>query len=287
MPPRTLRHLSQAVLAVGAFHPQQPAASMTAALSACRWRVPSGAAANPAAAAASATALVNAVRGYDRRRYEKERRLLRAIANQDDISLADSIAVVKAYSLGQDLSLTAHVLCRKPEEGTKPVRGEVTLPVPVPASPAATSQDSGGSSGGAAILVFAKGAQADEAKRLGAAYVAAGQVTFDHCLSTKEMFPQVVKIARILGPQGLMPSPSKGTVSDNIESMMNALRATSKFALDSEGHISLDNLRSLVKAVIEAIPPKISAQTFIEGVVVTGPLMPGFKLPLKPFRDLM
>ncbi|KAJ1568176.1 hypothetical protein HK405_003394 [Cladochytrium tenue] len=254
MPPRTLPHLSRAVLATAAFHPQQPAASMPAALSACHRRVPPGSTANPASAAASATALVGAARGYDRRRYEKERRLLRAIANQDDISLADSIAVVKAYSLAQDLSLTAHVLCRKPEEGTKPVRGEVTLPVPVPASPVATAQDSGGSSGGAAIL----GAQADEAKRLGAAYV---------------------------GGEELIAQAS--TVSDNIESMMNALRATSKFALDSEGHISLDNLRSLVKAVIEAIPPKISAQTFIEGVVVTGPLMPGFKLPLKPFRDLM
>ncbi|KAI9366913.1 ribosomal protein L1-like protein [Zopfochytrium polystomum] len=238
------------------------------------------------------------VRCYDRKRYEKEKKLRRAIENQEDISLSDAMAVLKSYAMGQDKLVTAHVVCRKPEEGAKPVRGDVALPVPV---------STAGSS--AKILVFAKGPLADEARALGAAFVgdeeliaqvAAGQIEFDHCLSTKELFPQVVKIARILGPKGLMPSPSKGTVSDDIKQMMAALRATSKFEIDADGYISLElartawpnadiqkNLRAFVKAVIDAKPSKFNAITFVEGVSLSGPLLPGFKLPLRPFRDLM
>jgi ribosomal protein L1 len=38
-----------------------------------------------------------------------------------------------------------------------------------------------------------------------------GTLEFDALLATKEIFPKVIKLARILGPKGLMPSPAKGT----------------------------------------------------------------------------
>ena len=40
-----------------------------------------------------------------------------------------------------------------------------------------------------------------------------GTLEFDALLATKEIFPKVIKLARILGPKGLMPSPAKGTLA--------------------------------------------------------------------------
>ena len=58
-------------------------------------------------------------------------------------------------------------------------------------------------------------------------------------MSTPELFPQVIKIARILGPKGLMPSPGRGTVSNDIEGMMKSLSATTKYEMDSNAIVCL------------------------------------------------
>ncbi|KAJ3411231.1 hypothetical protein HDV05_002575 [Chytridiales sp. JEL 0842] len=236
-------------------------------------------------------------RFYYRKQYLKEKKLRRAQENQEDVTLEDAISVLRTYSLGQDKPVSAHVFCMKPEEGTKPVRGSLVLPTPV----AAKADKS-------IILVFAKGPQAEEAKSLGAhivggeelvAQVASGQVQFDRCLATREMFPQVVKIAKILGPKGLMPSPARGTVSDDVKSMMASMQATSNFEMDADQVVTLaigatawtdqnliGNLRALFKAILDARPPKTDISKFIESVNISAPLTPGLKLPLRPFRDL-
>jgi large subunit ribosomal protein L1 len=65
------------------------------------------------------------------------------------------------------------------------------------------------------------------------------KIKFDKVLSTKEMFPQVIKIAKYLGPKGLMPSPARGTVSDDIKGMMDSIMASTKFEMDGDGYIHL------------------------------------------------
>ncbi|KAJ3330742.1 glycerol ethanol, ferric requiring protein [Blyttiomyces sp. JEL0837] len=206
------------------------------------------------------------MRFYDKVRYKKEKKILRALQNQEDVSFAEAADVLKTYCLGQDKIISAHVQCQKPEEGSRPIRGEVTLPKAM-----ATDQKS-------TILVFSKGAEAEKAKELGADIVGAeeliaqiekGQIAFDKCIATKQMFPQVVKIAKILGPRGLMPSPARGTVSDDVEAMMAAMQASSKFEIDSDYNINLaisrttwsqedifKNLRAFLKAVVAAKPAK-------------------------------
>lgn len=56
---------------------------------------------------------------------------------------------------------------------------------------------------------------------------------FNKVLATKEVFPSVIKIAKFLGPKGLMPSPARGTVSDDVEGMMKSLKATTKYEMES------------------------------------------------------
>ena len=75
------------------------------------------------------------------------------------------------------------------------------------------------------VLVFAKGQKAEEALSAGADYagdeeyiekIKNGWLEFDSCIATPDMMREIGKIAKILGPKGLMPNPKTGTVTDNI-----------------------------------------------------------------------
>ncbi|KAJ3252653.1 hypothetical protein HK103_001356 [Boothiomyces macroporosus] len=119
------------------------------------------------------------------------------------------------------------------------------------------------------ILVFATGKDAELAKELGADIVGGvelleqitqNQLQFDRCLSTKQMFPNVVKIAKILGPKGLMPSPAKGTVGDDLTKMMGETNSTIKLEIRDKldlliGNTSWQNekLEANIKEVMKAV----------------------------------
>lgn len=83
------------------------------------------------------------------------------------------------------------------------------------------------------VAVFARGAQADEAKAAGADLVGAedlieiiqkGEINFDKCVATPDMMPLVSRVAKVLGPRGLMPSPKVGTVSANVGAAVKAVK---------------------------------------------------------------
>ena len=74
------------------------------------------------------------------------------------------------------------------------------------------------------VLVFAEGAQADEAREAGADYIADQEIVdkikndnwldFDVVIASPDMMRMVGPLGRILGPHGLMPNPKAGTVTD-------------------------------------------------------------------------
>ncbi|KAJ3028218.1 UNVERIFIED_CONTAM: hypothetical protein HDU68_002146 [Siphonaria sp. JEL0065] len=246
---------------------------------------------------ASSPLLLRSVRAYDRKLYNKQKKLLRDVENQSNVSLSDALSALRIYSMSDNKTLTAHVLVPKPEEGMKPIRGDVSLPHVVD-----TAADSG-------LSEKLLGKHAEEATKLGAQIVGgeellekieSGELVFDRCLATKEMFPKVLKIAKLLGPKGLMPSPGRGTVSDDIAGMINSIKSVNKFSADAQGIVNMDicktewndqqiheNLHALLKAVMTTKPPKTEASKFVEGVILSGPLLPGLKLPLRPFNDLL
>ena len=76
------------------------------------------------------------------------------------------------------------------------------------------------------VAVFAQGAKARDAEAAGADFVGAqelaekiqeGWTDFDVAIATPDMMPVVGQLGRILGPQGKMPNPKVGTVTEDIE----------------------------------------------------------------------
>jgi len=97
------------------------------------------------------------------------------------------------------------------------------------------------------VAVFAKDAKADEAKAAGADIVGAadliediqaGKIDFDIVISTPDMMGVLGKVARILGPKGLMPNPKTGTVTmDVTKAVENAKGGQVNFRVDKKGNI--------------------------------------------------
>ncbi|KAJ2757489.1 hypothetical protein H4S06_003159 [Coemansia sp. BCRC 34490] len=146
----------------------------------------------------------------------------------NSVPLEKAISILKAYEVGQpQQTVELHVHC-VPGKGQPPIRGSCVLPRAYRSAPIR-------------VLVFAEGAQAAEARDAGAdvvggeelvALVAAGQVEFDKCLATPGMLPKVARIARLLGPKGLMPTVNKGTVSDEIAQLVRFSKNAQDFRAD-------------------------------------------------------
>ena len=84
------------------------------------------------------------------------------------------------------------------------------------------------------VAVFAQGEKADEAKAAGADLVGAenlvdsilaGKIEFDRCIATPDMMGMAGRVARVLGPKGLMPNPKLGTVTTDVATAVKAAKA--------------------------------------------------------------
>lgn len=95
-----------------------------------------------------------------------------------------------------------------------------------------------------------------------------GFVDFDCCVATPDVMPKISKIARKLGPRGLMPSPKNGTVTNDIKkAISDALKGKVDFKNDKGGTIHcligkvnfdneaiIENIKSVIKAIKDSRP---------------------------------
>lgn len=104
-----------------------------------------------------------------------------------------------------------------PKQSDQQVRGAIALPH--------------GLGKNVRVVVFAKGPKENEAKAAGADYVGAedlvekingGWLDFDKCIASPDMMATVSKVAKVLGPRGLMPNPKVGTVTMNVGEAVTA-----------------------------------------------------------------
>ncbi len=158
----------------------------------------------------------------------------------------------------------------------------------------------------ARVLVFAKGAKADEAQAAGADYVGEAELVskiqgenwfdFDVVVATPDMMGVVGRLGKVLGPKGLMPSPKAGTVTMDVTKAINEIKAGKiEYRLDKTniihcpiGKVSFgkekltENFLTLMNAIVKAKPSTAKGQ-YLRSVAVASTMGPGIKLNTAKF----
>ena len=194
-------------------------------------------------------------------------------APKSPVSLEEAINFIKANpgaKFDESVELGMRMGC-DPRKSDQMIRGTVSLPH-------GTGKD-------VRVVVFAGGAAADAAKAAGAVAVGiddllekikGGWMEFDVAIATPEAMTSVRKLARVLGPRGLMPNPKTGTVTDDTAAAVTAQKAGKvEFRMDRQGNICVmigkmsftkeqlaDNANALLEAVRGARPAALKGQLF-------------------------
>ena len=150
------------------------------------------------------------------------------------------------------------------------------------------------------VLVIAKGDKADDAVKAGADYVGAeeiitkiqgGWLDFDVCITTPDMMGLVGRVARVLGPKGLMPNPKSGTVTmDVAKAISDAKAGKVEYRLDKTNNVHviigkvsfgkdklLENFNTVIEALAKAKPAAAKGQYF-RNVTIASTMGPGIKI---------
>lgn len=175
-----------------------------------------------------------------------------------------------------------------PTKGEQVVRGSVLLPHSIGKEPV--------------IIVFAKGDHADKAKNAGADHIGAedlvekiegGWTDFDYAVATPDLMGLVGKLAKILGPKGLLPNKKVGTVTFDVAPVITDLKKGRKFFRNDKnaivhftiGKVSFDkeklqdNLVTFLKALV-SVKPSSAKGKFLKNITVTSTMGPG--VPVNP-----
>lgn len=153
----------------------------------------------------------------------------------------------------------------------------------------------------AKVLVFAKGAKADEAQAAGADFVGEMDLVskiqnenwfdFDVVVATPDMMGVVGRLGKVLGPKGLMPSPKAGTVTMDVTKAVNEIKSGKiEYRLDKTNIIHCpigkasfgaekltENFNALMGAIVKAKPAAAKGQ-YLRSVVVGSTMGPGIKI---------
>ncbi|KAB2833707.1 MAG: 50S ribosomal protein L1 [Caedimonadaceae bacterium] len=145
-----------------------------------------------------------------------------AEANRTQVyTLADAVKVIKKCATAKfdetiEIAYNLNVDTRKSDQN---VRGVVSLPH--------------GTGKSVRVAVFARDAKAEEAKQAGADIIGAedladkilaGEMNFDRCIATPDMMGLVGRVAKVLGPRGLMPNPKLGSVTADVKEAVKAAK---------------------------------------------------------------
>lgn len=205
-------------------------------------------------------------------------------------SLAEAIDALREYT-SKKFDETLEIAIRLGIDVTKAdqnIRGMLSLP--------------NGTGKSVRVAVFTANAQ-DEAKKAGADVigaedlidaVAAGNINFDRVIATPDMMPKMSKIARVLGPKGLMPNPKLGTVTNNVaEAVATAKAGQIEYRAEKKGIIhagvgkmsfATDKLVENAIALIDQlkkVKPASSKGQYILGISVATTQGPGLKVESK------
>lgn len=222
------------------------------------------------------------------------------MAGKKFVNAAKKVDSTKKYSVADAFKLVVDTSTAKfdetidvairlgvdPKQSDQQVRGAIALP--------------NGLGKNVRVVVFAKGPKEAEAKNAGADYVGAddlvekiqgGWLDFDKCIATPDMMVTVFKVAKILGPRGLMPNPKIGTVTMNVGDAVAAeKKGKLDFRIDKAGIVHAgvgkksmgsqklkENFDTLMVAIIKA-KPATAKGIYIRSLGVSSTMGPGIKI---------
>ncbi|MEI7440210.1 MAG: 50S ribosomal protein L1 [bacterium] len=156
------------------------------------------------------------------------------------------------------------------------------------------------------IIVFAKGDKATEAQNAGADLVGAddlvakineGWMDFDKVIASPDMMPVVSKVAKILGPRGLMPNPKTGTVTADVVKAINEERKGKvEYRAEKAGVVHApigkksfgkeklqQNLQALAESIIKA-KPATSKGAYLRSITIAPTMGPGIRIEPNQFN---
>ncbi|SDM96812.1 MULTISPECIES: 50S ribosomal protein L1 [Lachnospira] len=223
---------------------------------------------------------------------KRGKKYVEAAKNIDRATLYDAteaVSLVKKTAVAKfDETIEAHIRTGcDGRHAEQQIRGAVVLPH--------------GTGKTVKVLVFAKGAKADEALAAGADFVGAeelvpkiqndGWFDFDVVVATPDMMGVVGRLGRVLGPKGLMPNPKAGTVTMDVTKAVNDIKAGKiEYRLDKTNiiHVPIgkasfteeqlsDNFQAIMDAIVKAKPATLKGQ-YLRSVVLTSTMGPGVKV---------
>jgi len=221
------------------------------------------------------------------KRYKK---LIDNSKDKKNISFDEAIKLVKKncttkFNESIDLSLKLN-LKQKKEEAT--IRTAINLPH--------------GNGKKIKIAVLCEDTKNKEAKDAGADLcgsdsladdISNGKINFDKLVATPAMMPKMAKLGKILGPKGLMPNPKLGTVTNNIKSIVTALKSGQiEIKNDPDGNIAAsigkkdftdskikENYEAFLESILKNKPSGIKGD-FISSIFITSTMGVSYKLKL-------
>ena len=208
----------------------------------------------------------------------------------------EAVALVKKSAVAKfDETIEAHIRTGcDGRHADQQIRGAVVLPH--------------GTGKKVRVLVFAKGAKAEEAEAAGADFVGGEELIpkiqnenwfeFDVVVATPDMMGVVGRLGRVLGPKGLMPNPKAGTVTMDVTKAVNDIKAGKiEYRLDKTNIIHvpvgkksfgaeklIDNLKVILEAVIKAKPAAAKGK-YLKSVTIASTMGPGIKLNTTKLMD--
>ena len=216
------------------------------------------------------------------KRYQEAAKLVTPNKNYSITEAVETMKSFPAPKFDQTVTVSFH-LTVDPRKSDQMVRGSVSLP--------------NGTGKNVRVLVFAQGDAAKAAQEAGAEFVGfedlikkvqEGFVDFDTAIATPDAMTEVRKVARVLGPRGLMPNPKTGTVTDDtakavkevkagrvdykVDKNANISAAVGKLSFSNEG--ITENIVALIDSVVKARPASAKG-AYIESVTVSCAMCPG------------
>ena len=201
--------------------------------------------------------------------------------------LSDAIKTLSKFpraKFDETVEISAH-LGVDPRQSAQMVRGTVSLP--------------NGSGKEVVVAVFTENEQ--EARDAGAdhvgyadliAKVQEGWMEFDVAIATPAAMKEVRKIARVLGPRGLMPNPKSGTVTDDIANAIKEVKGGRvEYKMDKTANISvvigkrsfteaqlLENAQTALSSIKSAKPDAFKGGKFIQNAAISSSMSPGVRI---------